>query len=61
MHVNPDNFNLSLAGISDPNDADSDSDGMPDGWEYCYSIYGELLPINSFRWSLNPLNPLDVY
>ncbi|MFQ3344067.1 MAG: hypothetical protein ACKVI6_03200 [Candidatus Poseidoniales archaeon] len=58
--INPDNFNISLAGISDPNDADSDRDGMPDGWEYCYSIYGEFLPINSYRWSLNPLNPLDV-
>ena len=58
--VDPNNFNISLAGISDPNDADSDRDGMTDGWEYCYSIYGEFLPVNAYRWSLNPLNPLDV-
>ncbi len=56
----PDNFNKTLAGISDPTDGDSDRDGMPDGWEYCYSLYAEVLPINSFRWSLNPINPLDV-
>ena len=31
-----------------------------DGWEYCYSVYSEILPVNSLRWSLNPLNPLDV-
>ncbi|DAC48723.1 MAG TPA: hypothetical protein D7H87_07615, partial [Candidatus Poseidoniales archaeon] len=55
-----DNFNKSLIGISDPTDSDSDRDGMPDGWEYCYSIYSEILPVNSMRWSLNPLNPLDV-
>ena len=54
------NFNKSLIGISDPTDSDSDRDGMPDGWEYCYSIYSEILPVNSMRWSLNPLNPLDV-
>ena len=57
---NYDNFNKSLSGISDPTDSDSDRDGMPDGWEYCYSIYSETLPVNSMRWSLNPLNPLDV-
>ena len=33
---------------------------MPDGWEYCYSTYGEFLPINSYRWSMNPINPLDA-
>ena len=33
---------------------------MSDGWEYCYSVYSEILPVNSLRWSLNPLNPLDV-
>ena len=58
--VDPDNFNKSLIGISDPTHDDSDGDGMPDGWEYCYSIYAEILPVNSYRWSLNPLNPLDV-
>ncbi len=58
--MNYNNFNVSLAGISDPNDSDSDRDGMPDGWEYCYSIYGEFLPLNAYRWSTNPINPLDV-
>ena len=56
----PDNFNKSLSGISDPTDEDSDRDGMPDGWEFCYSVYQEVLPVNSFRWSLNPVNPLDT-
>tara|TARA_B110000444_G_scaffold40011_1_gene35807 strand:+ start:5594 stop:11314 length:5721 start_codon:yes stop_codon:yes gene_type:complete len=58
--INPNNFNVSLAGISDPTDSDSDRDGMPDGWEYCFSVYGEYLPINDYRWSMNPINPLDV-
>ena len=56
----PENFNKTLSGISDPTDSDSDQDGMPDGWEYCYSVYGETLPSNNFHWSLNPVNPLDV-
>ena len=58
--VDYNNFNTSLAGVSDPTDGDSDRDGMPDGWEFCYSIYGEFLPVNSFRWSMNPVNSLDV-
>ena len=58
--IDYDNFNISLAGVSDPSNSDSDSDGLPDGWEFCYSIYGEWLPVNDYRWSLNPLNPLDV-
>ncbi len=56
----PENFNKSLLGISDPTDEDSDRDGMPDGWEFCFSVYSEVLPVNSYRWSLNPVNPLDV-
>ncbi|MBR84639.1 MAG: hypothetical protein CMA85_01675 [Euryarchaeota archaeon] len=58
--VDPDTFNYSLAGVSDPTDDDSDRDGMPDGWEFCYSIYGEFLPVNAYRWSMNPINPLDT-
>ena len=58
--IDPDTFNYSIAGVSDPTDEDSDRDGMPDGWEFCYSIYGEFLPINSYRWSMNPINPLDT-
>ena len=57
-----------MIGISDPTHPDSDSDGMPDGWEYCYSTFiSESIPVsrddNIFtvqsRWGLNPLNPLD--
>ncbi|MDP6899235.1 MAG: hypothetical protein QGF94_00150 [Candidatus Thalassarchaeaceae archaeon] len=55
-----DNWNLSLVGISDPMHPDSDGDSMPDGWEYCYSRYVETLPVNTWRWTLNPVNPLDV-
>ncbi len=57
---NENNFNQTLVGVSDPTHPDSDSDGIPDGWEYCYSDYMEVLPVNQFRWSLNPVNPLDV-
>ena len=57
---NFDNFNKTLSGISAPTDGDSDRDGMPDGWEYSYSVYSEVIPVNSLRWSLNPINPLDV-
>ena len=56
----PDNFNLSLFGISDPTHPDSDLDGMPDGWEFCYGVYDEVMPVNEYRWTLNPVNPLDV-
>ena len=57
----PDSFNRTLLGISDPTHDDSDMDGLPDGWEYCYSIFGHWLPLpeGQLRWSLNPLNPLD--
>ncbi|MEE2812086.1 MAG: hypothetical protein VX320_02595 [Candidatus Thermoplasmatota archaeon] len=54
------NWNYSLVGISDPTHPDSDGDTMPDGWEFCYSRYLETLPVLSLRWSLNPVNPLDV-
>ena len=47
-------------GHLDPTHPDSDGDSMPDGWEFCYSIFTETLPVNSWRWSLNPVNPLDV-
>ena len=55
-----DNFNRSLRGVADPTHHDSDSDGIPDGWEYCYAIYGmeDLSTIN--HWAANPLNPWDV-
>ena len=34
----------------DPTDADSDSDGMPDGWEICYASWHLL----EGEWSLDP-------
>ncbi|MDA1167854.1 MAG: hypothetical protein O2866_03115, partial [archaeon] len=54
------NFNRSLRGVTDPTHPDSDSDGIPDGWEYCYAIFGmdDITTIN--HWSSNPLNPFDV-
>ena len=67
--VNAENFNQTLLGISDPTHPDSDSDGIPDGWEYCFTSYikdpitvsrdGSVFTVQS-RWGLNPLNPLDV-
>jgi len=54
-----DNFNLSLAGISDPTHSDSDGDGMPDGWEFCFARYQMVQPVTEYRWSTNPVNPLD--
>ena len=55
-----DNFNRTLLGVADPTNSDSDSDGIPDGWEYCYALYGmdDVTTIN--HWSSNPLNPWDV-
>ena len=55
-----DNFNLSLLGISDPTHPDSDGDGLPDGWEFCYALYRNTMPANDYRWTTNPVNPLDV-
>ncbi len=50
-------FNTTLFGISDPTSEDSDGDGMPDGWEYCYASWTRF-DIGD-HWSTNPLNPLD--
>jgi len=41
-----------------PSDWDTDGDGMPDGFEYCYSTAGN--PANS-AWTLNPSNASDGY
>ncbi len=53
-------FNRTLLGITDPNHADSDADGIPDGWEYCFAVYGMPDPTTVNHWSSNPLNPFDV-
>jgi len=54
------NFNRTLLGISDPTHSDSDSDGIPDGWEYCYATYGMGDDLSANHWATNPVNPLDV-
>ena len=54
------NFNRSLRGVTDPTHPDSDSDGIPDGWEYCYAIFGMDDPTTINHWAANPLNPFDV-
>ena len=53
-------FNRTLFGISDPTYPDSDLDGLGDGWEFCYSIYGMPDPSTENHWSTNPVNPYDV-
>ena len=57
---NEDNFNRTLLGISDPTNTDSDSDGIEDGWEYCYALYGMEDSSTINHWASNPLNPWDV-
>jgi hypothetical protein len=54
------NFNRSLRGVTDPTHSDSDSDGIPDGWEYCYAIFAMDDPTTINHWAANPLNPWDV-
>ena len=53
-------FNRTLFGISDPTNADSDQDGIDDGWEFCYAVYGLPDPTTQNHWSTNPVNPFDV-
>ncbi|DAC09979.1 MAG TPA: hypothetical protein D7I09_04740, partial [Candidatus Poseidoniales archaeon] len=50
------NFNRTLLGVADPTHPDSDSDGLPDGWEYCYARYDMPDPSTALRWAANPLN-----
>jgi hypothetical protein len=57
---NENNFNRTLVGVADPTHPDSDSDGIPDGWEYCYALYGMDNPTTEDHWASNPLNPWDV-
>lgn len=44
--------------LNGPSDWDTDGDGMPDGFEYCYSTAGT--PPNA-AWTLNPANASDGY
>ena len=55
-----DTFNRTLFGISDPTNSDSDLDGIDDGWEFCYAVYGLPDPTTQNHWSTNPVNPFDV-
>ena len=57
---NDENFNRTLLGVADPTSSDSDSDGIDDGWEYCYALYGMDDPTTINHWASNPLNPWDV-
>ncbi|MDP6870321.1 MAG: hypothetical protein QGI21_06080 [Candidatus Poseidoniaceae archaeon] len=54
------NFNRTLFGISDPTHPDSDLDGIEDGWEFCYAVYGMPDPTTQNHWATNPVNPYDV-
>ena len=54
------NFNRTLVGIADPTSSDSDGDSIPDGWEYCYAIYGMPDVSTQDHWAANPVNPHDV-
>ena len=54
--------------LNGPSDWDSDGDGMPDGYEYCYSIFPEQSVLNALSLSglnsdnvLNPSNPSDGF
>ncbi len=58
--LNSDNFNRTLIGVSDPTHPDSDGDGIPDGWEYCYATYGMPGLGTQNHWASNPVNPWDV-
>ena len=57
---NENNFNQTLLGVADPTSTDSDSDGIEDGWEYCYAVYGMEDATTINHWASNPLNPWDV-
>jgi hypothetical protein len=58
--LDPDNFNRTLIGVADPTSSDSDGDSIPDGWEYCYAIYGMPDVTTENHWAANPINPFDV-
>ena len=53
-------FNRTLFGISDPTFSDTDGDGINDGWEFCYAVYGLPDPTTQNHWATNPVNPFDV-
>ncbi|MDE0857320.1 MAG: hypothetical protein OSA38_01985 [Candidatus Poseidoniaceae archaeon] len=55
-----DNFNRTLIGVADPTSTDSDGDGISDGWEYCYALYGMEDASTINHWASNPVNPWDV-
>ena len=65
----PDSFQTYFLGSADSTREDSDGDGLPDGWEYCYAHYGdtwtvfpELATANApiYHWTSSPVNPIDV-
>jgi hypothetical protein len=55
---NPNWFNEDMDGdgrLNGPGDWDTDGDGMPDGFEFCYSFNSD------YNWFLNPANSTDAY
>jgi hypothetical protein len=58
--LDSENFNRTLIGVADPTSSDSDGDSIPDGWEYCYAIYGMPDVTTETHWAANPVNPFDV-
>ncbi len=45
-----------LLGITDPNDQDTDRDGMLDGYEYWFTEWD----LDENRWTMNPLTDTDI-
>ena len=45
-----------LLGITDPNDEDTDRDGMLDGYEYWFTEWD----LDENRWTMNPLTDTDI-
>ena len=53
----PNNFIGTLMGITDPTIADTDDDGMIDGYEYWFTSWD----LDDNRWSMNPLIDSDQW
>ena len=67
----PTSFQTYFLGSADSTRDDSDGDGLPDGWEYCYARYGDPWTVFPqeyaksggapiYHWTSSPVNPIDV-